>query len=183
MFKEFLNNIINDVKVELSQEFDRNFERKAFFDKKWNDTKLKNSRGSLMMRTGRLRRSLKSTAANGQITWSSNMPYASLQNDGGEIVVTAKMKRFFWAMFYKANGAANVFSIKTKKRVNNQRTIKLDAEAEQWKALALQKIGAVMTVEQRQYIGWHPKVDLHIQKVVDTNLKELNTKIQQKLKP
>ena len=35
---KFLQNIIYDVKVDLADEFDRNFERKAFFDEKWKNT-------------------------------------------------------------------------------------------------------------------------------------------------
>ena len=175
MFKDFLNNLTNDVKVQLSQEFDRNFERKAFFDRKWPETRLKNSRGSMMNRTGAGRRSIKSNANNGEINWSSNLPYMSLHNEGGDIVVTAKMKSFFWAMYYKASGGIT--------KGKNQRNLKLQGEAAQWKALALKKVGAVMTVDQRQFIGWHPQVDLHIRKLIDLNLKELNNKIQQKLKP
>lgn len=30
---DFLNNVMRDLKVELDDEFDRNFERKAFFDR------------------------------------------------------------------------------------------------------------------------------------------------------
>lgn len=32
---DFLNNVMRDLKVELDDEFDRNFERKAFFDRPW----------------------------------------------------------------------------------------------------------------------------------------------------
>ncbi|MDB0603176.1 hypothetical protein PL373_18995 [Tenacibaculum maritimum] len=95
MLKDFLNEILTDVEVDLTQEFDRNFERKAFFNNKWPQAKHANSRGSLLMRTGKLRRSVQSNRANGRISWSSNLPYASIQNEGGEIVVTAKMKSFF----------------------------------------------------------------------------------------
>ena len=49
---KFLSQILTDIKVKLGEEFDRNFERKAFFNEKWKSTKLTNSRGSLMMRTG-----------------------------------------------------------------------------------------------------------------------------------
>jgi len=49
---------IKDVAVDLTDEFDRNFERKSFFDQPWQQTKLTNPRGSLMMRTGQLRNSL-----------------------------------------------------------------------------------------------------------------------------
>ncbi len=181
MFKEFLNNLTEDVRVELSQEFDRNFERKAFFDKKWPYTKLTNNKGSMMMRSGRGRRSIKSKTINNQITWTSNLPYMGLHNEGGEIKVTQKMKSFFWAMYYKASGGV-VYNVRKKAPANTQRNRKLQGEAAQWKALALQKVGAVMTIDQRQFIGYHPQVDLHIRKVIGINLDELNNKIKNNLK-
>ena len=30
---KFMQNVLKDIKVELDEEFDRNFERKAFFDR------------------------------------------------------------------------------------------------------------------------------------------------------
>ena len=44
--------ILNDLRVELSDEFDRNFQRKAFFDKSWPPRKM-NGKGSLLMVTGK----------------------------------------------------------------------------------------------------------------------------------
>ncbi|MDB0610438.1 hypothetical protein PL371_00820 [Tenacibaculum maritimum] len=174
MLKDFLNEILTDVEVDLTQEFDRNFERKAFFNNKWPQAKHANSRGSLLMRTGKLRRSVQSNRANGRISWSSNLPYASIQNEGGEIVVTAKMKSFFWAMFYKSSNAV---------KGKGKRAASLSAEASKWKAMALLKVGTKMKVEQRQFIGWHPQVDKRIKKVVDYNLQQLNKEILKKLSP
>ena len=178
--QDFIKNIISDVRIDLTDEFDRNFERKAFFDKAWENNKIPNRRGSLMMRTGKLRRSVRSKQTNNDITWSSSLPYASLQNEGGEIIVTEKMKRFFWAMFYKANGAVSV----TKKgdTRNNDRNKKMTEEAATWKALALQKVGAKMKIKQRQFIGDHPQVRQRIEHVVDLNMKELEKEIFNKLK-
>lgn len=56
--KDFVKNLIKDIAVDLNDEFDRNFERKAFFDQPWEQSKLHNPKGSLMMRTGQLRNSL-----------------------------------------------------------------------------------------------------------------------------
>lgn len=180
--KDLLNNIVEDTKVAVTAQFDRNFERKAFFDRKWKGTNHPNSKGSLLLRTGRLRKSInKPRAGNAEINWRSNLAYASLQNEGGEVKVTAKMKSFFWAMYYKSAGAVS-FSIKKKKANNTARNKKLTAEAAKWKALALQKVGAVMNVEQRQFIGWHPVVDQTINKVVDYNMEEYNKSIINKLK-
>jgi len=174
MLNNFLKNLTKDVEVQLSQEFDRNFERKAFFDKKWPATKHNYSKGSLLMRSGKLRRSIKSDSKGSAIRWSSAMPYASLQNEGGEIIATEKMKRFFWAMFYKTNGATN--------KGKSQRDKRLQGEAAKWKAMALMKVGTVMTIDQRQFIGWHPMVDRHVKKIANINLKELNQEILKTLK-
>ena len=59
---DFLNNVMRDLKVELDDEFDRNFERKAFFDRPWAplSPNYNPSEGSMLMRTGALRRSLHS---------------------------------------------------------------------------------------------------------------------------
>lgn len=173
--QDFIKNILSDVRIDLTDEFDRNFERKAFFDKAWENTKIPNRRGSVMMRTGKLRRSVRSKQTNNEITWSSSLPYASLQNEGGEVIVTEKMKRFFWAMFYKANGAVT-------KGSKGERNKKLTAEAATWKALALQKVGAKMKIKQRQFIGDHPQVRQRIEHVVDLNFKELEKTIFNKLK-
>lgn len=174
--KDFLKNIITDIRVELTEEFDRNFERKSFFGNTWYNTAIPNKRGSVMMRTGKLRRSIQSKQTNNQITWSSSLPYASLQNEGGEIIVSDKMKRFFWAMFYKANGAIT----KTGKGERNKR---LSTEAQMWRNLALQKAGAKMKIKQRQFIGDHPQVRQNVEKIVSTNMKNLSTVLFKNIKP
>lgn len=170
-----IKNILSDIRVDLTDEFDKNFERKAFFDKAWENTKIPNRKGSLMMRSGKTRRSLRSKQTNNDISWSSSLPHANLMNEGGEIIVTEKMKRFFWAMFYKANGAVT-------KSGKGERNKKLTAEATTWKALALQKVGAKMKIKQRQFIGDHPQVRQRIERVVDLNMKELEKEIFNKLK-
>lgn len=83
--KDFLKQTLTDIKVKLGEEFDRNFERKAFFDEKWKSTKLMNSRGSLMMRTGNLRNSIRSELKGSSIVFSSSMPYANIHNNGEEV--------------------------------------------------------------------------------------------------
>ncbi len=60
-FDTFFKAFVKDVKTELADEFDRNFERKAFFNESWPGTGIPNSKGSLMVRTGAMRRSIKSS--------------------------------------------------------------------------------------------------------------------------
>lgn len=179
--KNLVQNIVDDVAVDLTQAFDRNFERKAFFDRAWKGTNHPNSRGSLLLRSGRLRKSIKSVQGNKSISWSSSLPYASIHNEGGEMVITQKMKSFFWAMYYK-NAKAITYSVKKKAPNNTQRNRKISAEASKWKAMALLKIGTKIKVEQRQFIGWHPEVDRRIKKIVDHNMEQVNKNILKNLK-
>ena len=175
-FNEIMKNIITDAKVKLTEEFDRNFERKAFFDQPWKTTRGNNARGSLMMRTGKLRRSMRSSQTKNGISWSSSLPYASLHNQGGEVVVTEKMKRFFWAMYIKADGATTFKRDKDQAVVmrNTARNRRLTEEAKMWKAMALQKVGTKMKIEQRQFIGDHPKIKTIIQDIINSNMQRTN---------
>jgi hypothetical protein len=182
--RDFIQNILSDLRVDLTDEFDRNFERKAFFDKPWESTKFPNHRGSLMMRTGKTRRSIRDKQTGTNISWSSSLPHANLMNEGGEVVVTERMKRFFWAMFYKSDGAITMKRDKGKNVVvrNTGRNKRLSAEAQMWRNLALQKVGSKMKIKQRQFIGDHPIVRQRIEHVVDLNFKELEKEIFNKLK-
>ena len=154
-FKTFLNHVLTDTKVKLTEAFDRNFERKGFFGNGWPETKIPNRRGSLMMRTGTLRRSIRST----------------VENNGGELVITEKMKRYFWAMYYKVSGAAKGRKGSAQKAFS--------VEAEQWKSLALKKVGDKLKIPKRQFIGDHPEVKRMVDDIVNFNMKELLNSIHQ----
>ncbi|GEJ38047.1 conserved hypothetical protein [Flavobacterium psychrophilum] len=179
--QDLIKNILSDLRVDLTDEFDKNFERKSFFGKSWENTAIPNKRGSVMMRTGKLRRSIQCKQTKNQITWSSSLPYASLQNQGGEIIVTEKMKRFFLAMFYKSSNAI-LFNVRSKAAAKTERNRRLSAEALMWKNLALQKVGAKMKIKQRQFIGDHPQVRQRIEHVVNKNMEEIGKTIFNKFK-
>lgn len=177
-----IKNIIQDSKVKLSEEFDRNFETKSFFGAPWAASKAPNHKGTLMMRTGALRKSIRSSVSGSTITWSSSLKYAGIHNEGGEIEITPKMKRFFWAMYYKSAGAIT-FSVKKKAANNTQRNQRLNAEANYWKALALKKVGEKLKIEKRQFIGDHPQVGVIINKVMAKHTGEIENYIKTHLKP
>ena len=67
--------------------FDKSFETKSFDGRPWK-TRKRNRRGSLLVDSGALRRSLKYTINGNTITWTSNLPYAKIHNDGGYIKIT-----------------------------------------------------------------------------------------------
>ncbi|GEP52363.1 hypothetical protein FNO01nite_30350 [Flavobacterium noncentrifugens] len=179
--KDLENNITQDVAIELHEAFDRNFERRAFFDEAWIEPKLANSRGSVMNRSGNLRRSIRYSVQANQILFSSSLPYASIHNSGGEIEVTQKMKSFFWAMYYKAAGAI-LFNVKSKGMAKTKKNVRLSKEAEQWKALALMKIGHKIKIEKRQIIGEHPQVTKIVKDVIDEHMQLFNQEYIKKFK-
>lgn len=96
--QKIIKNILRDIQVELTDEFDQNFERQAFFSEAWQRRKSPTRPGGhILVDTGQLRRSIKSRTTENSIIFYTDLPYAEIHNDGGEIIVTQKMKRFFWA--------------------------------------------------------------------------------------
>lgn len=173
-----MHNILSDLRVDLLDEFDRNFERKAFFDKPWAD-RLMQGKGTLMNTTGKLRRSIKATVQGNGITFTSHAPYATIHNEGGTITVTAKMRRYFWAKYYELSGRVK-YRKDGKQSASTQR---FSAQAEAYKAMALMKVGSTITIPQRQFIGDHPQVKEAVKRVVDANFKEMGEYLKDKLKP
>lgn len=174
-WKDLERKIINDVAVEAAEEFDRNFERKAFFNQRWPAAKIHNGRGTLLNRTGNLRRSIKYTVSGGVIRFTSSLPYASIHNQGGEVIVTAKMKKYFWAMHYKAGGAIRTTSTGAQSR--SRRNTALSAEAEKWKRFALMPVGQKIKIQKRQFIGSHPEITKVVKNIVDENVKNFNDEL------
>lgn len=163
MSDQLYKRIMKDIQVELSEEFDRNFERKAFFDQPWPQTRMHNRRGSLLLRSGYLRRSLQSSIAGNEIRFISSAIFAEIQNNGGQIRVTGKMRRFFWAMYYRSS----------KKGKDGGRIV--TPEAAMWKAMALKPVGSVIKIPARPFIGNHPKIHEAIEQVFEMNLKEIES--------
>lgn len=75
--------ILEDVKTELTEEFDRNFQRKGFFSSPWKPRAHNYPKGTLLMVTGAMRRSIKSSVEGNGVRFTSSMPYTSIHNEGG----------------------------------------------------------------------------------------------------
>ena len=104
--QNIIKNILRDIRVEMADEFDRNFERQAFFSEAWQRRKSPTRTGGhILVDTGQLRRSIKSRTTENSVIFYTDLPDAEIHNDGGEIIVTQKMKRFFfWAKYRETNG-------------------------------------------------------------------------------
>lgn len=169
--KQVIRNILKDIRVELSDEFDRNFERQGFFSEAWQRRKSPTRPGgSILIDTGGLRKSIRSKSTDSSITFYSDAPHAEIHNEGGEITVTAKMKRFFWAKYYAATGSFG--RKKNGEKRKDKRTIQLTEEAEFWKHLALMKVGKTITIPRRRFMGYSPEVEKMVCEIVEENLEE-----------
>lgn len=173
--------ILSDIRVELGDEFDRNFERQAFFTQAWQRRKSPmRPGGHILVSTGALRRSIQSRSDAQSITFYSDLPYAAIHNEGGPIRVTARMRRYFWAKYYEARGSFG--HRKNGELRRNKRNQQLGAEAEFWRAMALKKVGSTIMIPRRQFLGMAPEVEREVTQIIEDNLTEyfehltLNTK-------
>lgn len=163
--------ILRDIKYELDDEFDLNFQRQAYFDAPWRKRKPDiRSGGALLIDSGALRRSIQSRIAGDTIRYSSDKPYANLHNEGGEIRVTEKMKRFFWYKYMNIAGSVvrNKAGATRISRANRIRS----GKAEFYKAMALKKTGSKISIPKRQFIGHHPKIDRSVETIVERRVEE-----------
>jgi phage gpG-like protein len=178
MGDDFRLRMLHDLRVDLSDEFDRNFERKSFFGRMWSQRR-SGGRGSLLLASGRLRRSLRSRVQGDRIVFTSDAPYAGLHNEGGTIRVTAKMKRYFWARFYELSGKVRV-NVRT--RTVRRSSQKYSIESEYYKSLALMRVGSRIRMPERRFIGNAPEVQAAVKRVADRHFKDVVTYIRNNLK-
>lgn len=166
-----IGRILKDIRIDLSDEFDKNFEREAFFSQAWARRKSPIRPGrKILVDTGQLRRSIQSRSSDKTITFFSSLPYADIHNEGGEIKVTRKMKGYFWHKYYEATGSFG--RKKNGERRNDKRTVQLSTEAEFWKFLALMREGKSIKIPKRQFIGASPEVERIVREIIEENLSE-----------
>lgn len=164
--------ILKDIRVELSEAFDQNFERKAFFTEAWarRRSPTRPSSAPLLLDSGALRQSITSETTDTSIVFRSTLPYAAIHNEGGDIVVTKRMKRFFWAKYYEAQGALT--RKKNGQISKSKRNTALSTKAEFWKNMALMKEGQKIRIPRRQFLGMHPQVEATLRSIIEENLYE-----------
>lgn len=179
---------LKDIRTEALDEFDRNFEREAFFNQKWARRKYNDdeSRG-LLVRTGNLRRSITGRITDrDSVVIETTEPYAQIHNEGGTITVTRKMKKYFWWKYITIVGSKRMkagipityserFSRKKDGTLRNtKRNRALTDEAEFYRAMALKKAGSKITIPKRQFIGNHPDLEKLLKEIFYNNAKNFD---------
>lgn len=165
-----IGRILKDIRTGIGDEFDQNFERQAFFTKAWarRRSPLRPGGHILMGPEAHLRKSVESRSDGNTVTFYSDLPYAAIHNEGGEIKVTARMKGYFWIKYREAVGS---FGRKKNGELrNNKKNRQLGTEAEFWKAMALMKEGKVIKIPKRQFLGMSPEVEEDVRRIIEDNL-------------
>lgn len=178
--REIFRQILRDIDVELKEEFDQNFERQAFFSEAWQRRRSPlRPGGHILVDTGGLRRSIRSEIRDSSIVFLTDHPAAAIHNEGGEIVVTEKMRRYFRAKFYESQGGFN------RKKGGSDRPIlsngafyawtskmSLNTISEFWRNMALMKVGSKIRIPQRKFLGTSPEVEAAVRQIIEDNLTE-----------
>jgi phage gpG-like protein len=166
-----IKRILRDIQVELGDEFDKNFERQAFFSQAWQRRKSPTRQGgATLIDTGQLRKSVRSEVKDSSIVFRSDLPYAEIHNEGGEIKVTPKMKKYFWHRYYDCTGSFGRRKDGSLRR--DKRNSRLTTEAEFWKALALMRVGSAIKIPKRQFLGVAPEVEATVREIIEDNISE-----------
>lgn len=167
-----IRNILKDIKVDLGDEFDKNFERQSFFfEEAWQRRKSPvRQGGKTLIDTGQLRRSIRSVTTDTSIRFFTDLPYAEIHNEGGEIVVTERMRKYFWHKYYESTGSFG--RKKNGERRNDKRNARISTVAEFWKAMALKKKGSKIVIPRRRFLGTSPEVEKTVREIIEENLEE-----------
>ena len=162
---KFVKTIGGQVGAVVLENVDDNFRSQSFDGDKWPERAKPPARGkgrkggagedngrAILMMSGRLRRSFRMTSTGLVITVATDVPYAEVHNEGGQVTqtvtVTKKMRRFFWAMFKNTGD-------------------------DKWKFMALSKSATIQrkfTMPKRQFIGENPTLDRNITFLLETEL-------------
>lgn len=165
IMQQVIDTALQDMRVELMDEFDRNFERKAFFSRAWQRRAgAYRSDKPLLIDTGRLRRSIKAAVQGNSLSFTSTEPYAAIHNEGGVITVTKRMKGYFWFKYRQAVGA--FARKKDGSPAKNKHNLTLTTQAEFYRAMALMKEGKKIRIPSRRFIGNAPEVEQIIRESV-----------------
>lgn len=176
-FDKVVGKILRHIGVGLGDEFDQNFERQAFFAKAWQRRKSPlRPGGHILVDTSKLRQSVHRKISGSSITFASDLPYAAIHNEGGDIKVTERMKRYFWHKYYEAQGSFGRRKNGELRQTKQNR--QLTTEAEFWRAMALMPVGKVIHIPRRQFIGMAPEVEQTVTSIIENQLNEYFNSIQ-----
>ena len=136
----FSIDLMYDIGNEIVNFFKDSFRNQGFTDVNLKPWKKVDGKTKAMIETGKLRNSIRIKKIDTRLVEViSDMPYSTIQNDGGTIIITEKMKKFFWAK-YKKTGSPK------------------------WKAMAL---STKINIPKRQFMGESVALNKIIQATIE----------------
>lgn len=126
-------------------------------------------RRQLLRQSGDLQRSIRTKSSKRNAMVISDLPYSKMHNDGGEITITPKMRRFFWAKYYEVMGKAKSKDGLTSSLKKAQR---LKPEATMWRNLAMKR-GKTLKIPPRPFIYNSRTLDAKIIRYLDSQIKKI----------
>ena len=117
-----ISQILRDIKVELSDEFDRNFERQGFFSERWKRSRRSTAGGgATLIDTGKLRRSITSRS-----DAASMWKYMALMKVGSTIKMPKR--RFLGASVEVERAVRDIVEENIAEYVGNELIIKIQED-------------------------------------------------------
>lgn len=95
----------------------------------------------------------------------TEMPYAEIHQRGGQVHITEKMRKFFWAKHYE-------FSSPTQGKRGRKATSTRD-EANFWKAMALKRRGSTINIPARPFMDITPDLEKTILRAIQTEMNHI----------
>lgn len=166
------------------QHFRQNFARGGFMDSSlqtwpstWRQQTLSGAdgqRGPLLSRTNNLRNRIVFRAAAGRVRIYNDLIYAAIHNNGGNITITPKMRKKFWAMYYRELGTVEATTPKGKRKKAGIRHQNATAESEKWKRMALTK-KTQFRMPQRKFIGPSQTLTRELRRTIEDEIRKVLT--------
>ena len=159
MAKQLMQDLLVDAEVMGLKFIHSNFEKQGFMDgsfQAWPARKNPISYNLLRVTNSLFNSIDADNDGKSRVRFTADMPYAGIHNDGGIIKAprTKKMKKFFWAMYYKTG-------------------------EEMWKFMAMSnKPNVVFRIPKRQYMGesktFNQDFDRHVTREILTRFNKIN---------
>ena len=152
----------------------QNFRSGGYYGDTWKRTKRQDvpfkgaagSYGPLLSKTTHLMSSTDYVPGDAQVTIYNPVPYARYHNEGAESKVTPKMKKYFWTKYYDITKITKDDSKANKRR----KRMRVPAEADFWRNMALKKPGSRIRIPRRRFLGPSPKVDKIVTDIINNEI-------------
>lgn len=155
----------------------QNFRQGGFYGSKWKDPIRRTmgfggadgQYGPLLSSQNHLMSSTDYIPGPGKVTIQNTAVHAQIHNEGGDIPVTVKMKRFFWAKYHEKGLVSKLYGSGKGKRMK-QKSDAFSGEAGFWKGMALKKVGSRIRIPKRQFLGESPQLKKTIDDIINKEL-------------